>query len=46
MVLAAVYGPCEVKPQKMMIDKATIEVFYKPKSGVPGKLNFSIKPCI
>ncbi|KAL0272769.1 UNVERIFIED_CONTAM: hypothetical protein PYX00_005617 [Menopon gallinae] len=35
MVLAAVYGPCEVKPQKMMIDKATVEVFYKPKSGAP-----------
>lgn len=34
--LAAVYGPAEVKIAKELIDKATIEVVYKPKSGLPG----------
>uniref|UniRef100_T1JNA3 Uncharacterized protein n=1 Tax=Strigamia maritima TaxID=126957 RepID=T1JNA3_STRMM len=35
-VQAAVYGPSEVKIQKEIVDKAHIEVIYKPKVGLPG----------
>ncbi|XP_064635439.1 exosome complex component RRP46-like isoform X2 [Lineus longissimus] len=35
-VLAAVYGPAEVRVSKELIDKATVEVVYKPKVGMPG----------
>ncbi len=35
-VLVAVYGPTEVRISKAIIDKATIEVIYKPKVGLPG----------
>ena len=35
-VITAVYGPGEVKVTKELLDKATIEVVYKPKSGLPG----------
>ncbi|XP_062589706.1 exosome complex component RRP46-like [Saccostrea cucullata] len=35
-VTTAVYGPGEVKMTKELLDKATIEVVYKPKSGLPG----------
>lgn len=35
-VTASVYGPGEVKVAKELLDKATIEVVYKPKSGLPG----------
>lgn len=34
MTLAAVYGPGEVKLQKLLTDCATIGVTYKPKTGV------------
>ncbi|XP_076445263.1 exosome complex component RRP46-like isoform X2 [Babylonia areolata] len=34
-VLAAVYGPCEVRMSKEILDKATVEVFAKPKAGLP-----------
>jgi len=34
-VLAAVYGPCEVKMSKEMLDKATVEVMFRPKVGLP-----------
>ena len=34
-VLAAVYGPCEVKMSKEILDKATVEVICKPKAGLP-----------
>jgi exosome complex component RRP46 len=35
-VLAAVFGPAEVRVSKEIIDKATVEVVYKPKVGMPG----------
>jgi hypothetical protein len=34
-VLTAVYGPVEAKPQRMLIEKATVEALYRPKSGLP-----------
>ncbi|KAK4884817.1 hypothetical protein RN001_001088 [Aquatica leii] len=36
VVIAGVYGPIEVKTQKMLINKASVETFYRPKSGTPG----------
>lgn len=33
--LAAVYGPADVKISKELIDRATVEVIYKPKVGLP-----------
>ncbi|XP_071962985.1 exosome complex component RRP46-like [Antedon mediterranea] len=35
-VLVAVYGPGEVRQNKEIIDKATVEVVFKPKTGLPG----------
>ncbi|XP_035697891.1 exosome complex component RRP46-like [Branchiostoma floridae] len=35
-VLAAVYGPGEVKMSEEIIDKATLKVIFKPKIGLPG----------
>ena len=35
--LAAVYGPVEVKMNKEIIDRATVECNYRVKSGLPGK---------
>ncbi|XP_062916035.1 exosome complex component RRP46 [Mobula hypostoma] len=35
-VLAAVYGPAEVKVSKEIFDKATLDVLLKPKVGLPG----------
>lgn len=35
VVSVAVYGPCEVKQSKERLDKATVEVTYKPKVGLP-----------
>ncbi|XP_038073991.1 exosome complex component RRP46-like [Patiria miniata] len=35
-VMAAVYGPADVRQNKEIIDRATVEVIYKPKSGMPG----------
>lgn len=40
MTLSAVYGPGEVKPQKLLTESATIEVMYKPKVGLPSKKSF------
>lgn len=38
--LAAVYGPSEVRMNKEIIDKATIECNFRPKSGLPGEQKF------
>lgn len=35
-VMVSVYGPGEVKMSKELTDRATVEVVYKPKSGLPG----------
>ncbi|XP_076258556.1 exosome complex component Rrp46 [Rhynchophorus ferrugineus] len=35
VVLAALYGPVEVKMQKVLVEKASIECIYKPKAGFP-----------
>ncbi|XP_078000734.1 exosome complex component RRP46-like [Glandiceps talaboti] len=35
-VMAAVYGPAEIKQSKEILDRATLEVIYKPKVGIPG----------
>lgn len=42
-VIAAVYGPGEVKISKEQIEKATVEVVYKPKSGLPGCMEKSVE---
>ncbi|KAL8575777.1 hypothetical protein ACOMHN_004964 [Nucella lapillus] len=34
-VLVAVYGPVEVRISKELLDKATVEVVFKPKAGLP-----------
>ncbi|XP_071794917.1 exosome complex component RRP46-like [Asterias amurensis] len=35
-VMAAVYGPGDVRQTKEIIDRATVEVIYKPTVGMPG----------
>lgn len=35
-VLAAVYSNMDVKASKMLPDRATVEVIFKPKTGLPG----------
>ncbi|XP_069672682.1 exosome complex component RRP46 [Periplaneta americana] len=34
-VVTGVYGPVEVKLQRILIDKASVEALYRPKSGLP-----------
>lgn len=36
-VVAGVYGPVETKPQKMIYDKAFVEVSYTPIKGPASK---------
>ena len=36
-VIAAAYGPAEVRASKELIDKATLEVVFRPKVGMPGE---------
>lgn len=43
--LAAVYGPVEVKIQRIQIEKASVEAVYKPKSG-QSAVQDRIKECI
>jgi hypothetical protein len=33
--VTAVFGPAEVKPQRILIDKASVEALYRPKTGLP-----------
>ncbi|XP_062502418.1 exosome complex component RRP46-like [Corticium candelabrum] len=35
-VLVSVYGPGQVKPSREILNKATLEVHLKPKTGLPG----------
>ncbi|KAB0805196.1 hypothetical protein PPYR_02166 [Photinus pyralis] len=35
-VIVGIYGPIEVKPHKILINKASVETHYCPKSGMPG----------
>lgn len=34
-VIVGLNGPVEVKTQKLLIDKASVECSYRPKSGLP-----------
>lgn len=34
--LAAVYGPRDVRISKELVDRATMDIVYKPKTGLPG----------
>lgn len=34
-MLASVHGPIEVKLSNLQYDKASVEVYYRPKSGAP-----------
>lgn len=36
--MAGVYGPAEVRFNKEIVNKATVEVVYRPKTGIPGKV--------
>lgn len=35
-VIAGVYGPVEIKYNKMVIDKAVVECHLRHKMGIPG----------
>lgn len=34
--MVGVYGPTEVRINKEIVDKATVEVIFRPKKGIPG----------
>ena len=40
-VMVGVYGPAEVRLNKEIVDKATVEVVFRPKTGIPGKCSRS-----
>lgn len=42
-VMAGVYGPVEVKMQKVLIDKASVECCYRPKTGASGNYRNIVK---
>lgn len=35
--MAGIYGPVEVRMKHVLIDKASVECCYRPKTGVPGE---------
>ncbi|XP_034024472.1 exosome complex component RRP46 [Thalassophryne amazonica] len=45
-VLAAVYGPAEVKVSKEIYDRATVEVLIQPKVGLPSVRERSHEQCV
>ncbi|KAL0972704.1 hypothetical protein UPYG_G00193710 [Umbra pygmaea] len=45
-VLAAVYGPAEVKVSKEIYDRATMEVVIQPKVGVPSVRERAREQCV
>jgi hypothetical protein len=36
-VIAAAYGPVEVRANKELLDKSFVDVIFRPKVGFPGK---------
>ena len=36
-VMVGVYGPVEVRLNKEIVNKATVEVVFRPKTGIAGK---------
>lgn len=44
-MIAATYGPAEVRSSKELIDKATLEVVFRPKVGVSGILYKELIIC-
>ncbi|KAL4240847.1 Exosome component 5 [Mactra antiquata] len=45
-VMTSVYGPTEVRMAKEQIDRTTVEVVYKPKSGLPSCAEKSLENII
>ncbi|KAK5869122.1 hypothetical protein PBY51_010077 [Eleginops maclovinus] len=45
-VMAAVYGPAEVKVSKEIYDRATLEVLIQPKVGLPSVRERSQEQCV
>ena len=45
-MIAAAYGPAEVRVSKEIIDKATLEVVFRPKVGMPGERLSLIRHCL
>ncbi|XP_046848423.1 exosome complex component RRP46-like [Xenia sp. Carnegie-2017] len=44
--MAGVYGPAEVRFNKEIVNKATVEVVYRPKTGIPGCAEKSMERLI
>jgi exosome complex component RRP46 len=45
-VLAAVLGPAEVKPRHELLDRATLEIVFKPASGLPTYVHKALEHAI
>lgn len=45
-MLAAVYGPAEVKVSKEIYDRATLEVLIQPKVGLPGEESYDCSSAL
>lgn len=37
--MSAVYGPAEVRMQRLLVDQASVEAIFRPKMGVPCKFS-------